>query len=481
MSQRAYVGAKHNGLYNQSLTFNTSVPSQNTYYVGTYKLSAIKQSECFFWNRVDKVFATNAHSERFGLRVQYQSPSLPLTCIETNPGPHKQKNTARKRKNISPNPTSIRSIRKESVVSLPALIPPVHMVNVPYGGEHPAGKLKRTKSEGHLRRKPKFFKSQPKGRKRVLSSNARPKFSNRARSGSPPPTNNINFNKLTIAEGRKFAVIPATMRIEYTQMRPIAVNCRPPDFLKTKMLEWDLELSKAKQQLSKPGRHVPELKVDVSESTVVVQNFLAIDVPDLEVDKRLLYYHRRIPRGFNYRPEKKYLDGVITSTSITSTGTTAVIFNIPQGDAQGERVGDQVYLKSLKMSWTFAAANADVFSGMMLSIVKWIPNISLDSPNWGYFFSNASQPTESFAYYPLYGNYHQMWKHKHEYTGTATVPTVGSAYMRTFKIKLGYVVTYLAGSSSASTNTLLLNYVSDSFAPPYPTMQCTVRVEYYDC
>jgi len=201
----------------------------------------------------------------------------------------------------------------------------------------------------------------------------------------------------------------------------------------------------------------------------------------LEIEKQLYYLWFKIPRPNGWVGEVKRVDGFIPSTNLTATGAVAPVFNVPQGDGIGQRIGDRIWVKRIKLRITINAANSDVFSLCNMFLVVWIPNMSLDTPNIGYFKLNSSEVAQSLQNYQLYPNYHMLWDWHQEFTGTNTVPTTGSAFTFTIDIPLEFMVTYLTASSSASSCTVLLGTSADSAITPFPAYDASGELSFVDC
>lgn len=180
----------------------------------------------------------------------------------------------------------------------------------------------------------------------------------------------------------------------------------------------------------------------------------------------------------------KYIDAILAATSVTAAGTTAALVNIPQGYAQSQRIGDKVELVKLELNaLTMTAVNSDVYSHARVVIYRWKENIADTSPTIALLFET---PTTNSCFSNMnYENrllYRVCWDRAFSLAGTSTVPTDKSDhYLRKIRIPLrGKTLQYRLASSSASTDTLCIAYLSDSAATPFPVITFCFRLWYYD-
>jgi hypothetical protein len=180
----------------------------------------------------------------------------------------------------------------------------------------------------------------------------------------------------------------------------------------------------------------------------------------------------------------KYIDAILGATSVTASGTTAALVNIPQGYAQSQRIGDAVEIVKIHLTaFTMTAANADVYSHTRFIFYRWKENIADTAPTVALILQT---PTTNSCFSALnYDNkllYRVCWDKTFSLTGTATVPTDKSDHYLT-RIRIppkGKRLQYRAASSSASTDTMCILYISDSAASPFPVMTFNFRIWYYD-
>jgi hypothetical protein len=179
--------------------------------------------------------------------------------------------------------------------------------------------------------------------------------------------------------------------------------------------------------------------------------------------------------------EKKYIDANLTSTSITATGSCGILVNIPQGVTQGTRVGDEVTLDKILFNMNITAANSDVFSHVRTILFQWHPNINLGTPSVADILETPTNTFYSQLNFQWRDQYTVLYDKVWSFTGTATVPTDKSdQIVYTTVWPKRRAMKWILGSTSASSNTICLLYISDSAASPFPALQFSLRVEYLD-
>lgn len=80
--------------------------------------------------------------------------------------------------------------------------------------------------------------------------------------------------------------------------------------------------------------------------------------------------------------EPNYIDHTISGgTDIVNSGAPEDIFSPPQGDGNGERVGDRISFKSLSLNYTVYSNNTGSVSPVVRIILfKWKPDTANDTP-----------------------------------------------------------------------------------------------------
>lgn len=180
----------------------------------------------------------------------------------------------------------------------------------------------------------------------------------------------------------------------------------------------------------------------------------------------------------------KYIEQQVNAQSMTVTGSIGALVNIPQGNAQAQRIGDIVDICKIEMSaLSISAFNSDVVSHARFTLFQWFPNIAGEAPTIPTLYETpTSDSIYSFLNYEYRQLYHIIWDKRLSMCGTLTVPTDKSDYLFVNKSWSGNYkpIQYLLGSSSASAGTICVAYSSDSAAPPSPTISYNFRIWYWD-
>jgi hypothetical protein len=179
--------------------------------------------------------------------------------------------------------------------------------------------------------------------------------------------------------------------------------------------------------------------------------------------------------------ESKFIDVTLAASSVTATGTIGVLANIPQGIGQSQRIGDQVTLTRILANIDITAANSDVFSHARFIMFQWHPNVTLDSPTIANILQTPANTFYSMLNWQLSDQFTILYDKVWSLLGTSTVPTDKSdQIVFTTVLPRRKIVNWTAGSTSASSNTIFLLYISDSAGSPFPQIQFSIRMEYLD-
>lgn len=181
----------------------------------------------------------------------------------------------------------------------------------------------------------------------------------------------------------------------------------------------------------------------------------------------------------------KYIDALTTGPqNMTATGTIGALVNIPQGNAQSQRIGDLVEIAKINLiALSVTAANSDVYSHARVILFRWKPSIGSATPNVGEILQTPSvNSVYSALNYEERSTYSIQWDRHFSLTGTSTVPTDKSDHFlvnQTIPVH-GKSIVYDLGSASNSTGTMCILYLSDSAASPFPVLMFNFRIWYYD-
>jgi hypothetical protein len=194
---------------------------------------------------------------------------------------------------------------------------------------------------------------------------------------------------------------------------------------------------------------------------------------------------KTIDKEIERQTQTKYIDAITSSPlAVTTSGVIGALFNVTQGDQEGQRTGDAVRILTLTIGTFEAYAyNADVISHMRMIIFQWLPNIAdfaptiadiLETPSTNSCFSllNVEHSPE----------YIILFDRLFTFAGTATVPTARSDHvMKNRRVKKPPKnIVYEATSSSGSSGTVVIMFISDSAASPNPAVNYAFRAWYKD-
>jgi len=180
-----------------------------------------------------------------------------------------------------------------------------------------------------------------------------------------------------------------------------------------------------------------------------------------------------IPLPLNMR----HFDNVATNTNITSAGVLADEVDIPQGQTDGQRVGDAILLHSLEGIFSLSTQNSDVFNNVRCLLIKWLPNSALLVPVTSSILTSAT-PWSMHTWTNENTNFIVLWDKLVSLSGTATNPCSSGNQNFGFKFNFGGELVRYASSATSGPGHYFLMFISDSAAPPYPVINYTVRVVY---
>lgn len=168
--------------------------------------------------------------------------------------------------------------------------------------------------------------------------------------------------------------------------------------------------------------------------------------------------------------------------TVDSTGTVTCLSIITQGDSDEERIGDQLYLRSIQIMWN--AEIADTFNYLRLIIFQWFPQVT-DTQN--------SPPTIAnnilFAGTSAQENYNMPYYHDSRYLfrilydKTVTVSTdfpCTKRFVHTITKGFKRKLQYFASSSTNGMNQIFVLKISDSTAASHPEINSAFKLNFSD-
>jgi len=190
--------------------------------------------------------------------------------------------------------------------------------------------------------------------------------------------------------------------------------------------------------------------------------------------------------------ELKYFSAVATATAVTVTGAiTGVPFDVPQGDTDQSRDGDQLMWCGhidLKLQCVNGqGATADIYNNIRYMIFQWHPS---STPTSAAILLNGPSGAPD-----IYSNYNHDQRQQYLVLFDRVFTTVGAGNtapipntnivttgLKTFRVSLERATKkaqYQAGGATG-TNRLYVLYLSDSALATHPTLAYATKVVFRD-
>jgi len=165
------------------------------------------------------------------------------------------------------------------------------------------------------------------------------------------------------------------------------------------------------------------------------------------------------------------------TTGFQAIGTTYV----PQGDGQGQRIADTIWVQRLEVRADVTLANADVYGLARVGFFKWVPSNALAVPDGSEIFQTyTTNPVLSFFCVETREYYRIFADETLNLSGTATNPTAFSQHWLSRTLELGGVMVQYDLGVTTGTGHIFMYWVSDSTVVPHPLLEYNVRIWYYD-
>lgn len=182
--------------------------------------------------------------------------------------------------------------------------------------------------------------------------------------------------------------------------------------------------------------------------------------------------------------EKKYrLSTSNGGQTVDATGTVTCISNIPQGDSDEERIGDQIYLRSIEVMWD--AVVYDTYNFLRLMIIQWFPQVTDTSGTSPISIANniLFDGTSDVENYNMPYYHDNRYQFRVLYDKTITVNTDMPATRRHhFHITKGFKrkIQYYGSSTTNGMNQIFVIKISDSTAASHPTINSAFKLNFSD-
>lgn len=181
-------------------------------------------------------------------------------------------------------------------------------------------------------------------------------------------------------------------------------------------------------------------------------------------------------RAQNLLIEPKYLDTSAVAQSVSTSGTFAYLTLLNNGTTDITRIGDMISLHSIDMRWS--AIVADATNIVRVVLIQWNPDTTIETPTYNAVFAGAGSPVNSPFNHDGNKKFTVVYD-KRVFLSTA-IGTAGDAvYIMATNSKLNNRIQFISGSQN-SMGGLYLILLSDSIASTHPTVDYSVRINWYD-
>jgi hypothetical protein len=174
--------------------------------------------------------------------------------------------------------------------------------------------------------------------------------------------------------------------------------------------------------------------------------------------------------------ERKFFD-VASANAISFSGSVFPLSDIPQGDSDQTRDGDQIMPKSLEIG--FQAFCADSSNTVRVVVFRWKPFFSFHNP----LASDILQSTGTSTGYlsPLNHDKRKQFDLLYDHTVQMVLTMSNSVVSWSRKIKLSAIkCQWNTGQTTDVSNGFYVMAISDSAAIAHPQLQFYSRVNYTD-
>jgi len=189
-----------------------------------------------------------------------------------------------------------------------------------------------------------------------------------------------------------------------------------------------------------------------------------------------------VKRVMNENKELKVYDENSSAFTIGAGATLSLLSGITQGAAQAQRVGDQVELVSLEITYEVVQANTDIYSNTRVLIFQWFPNTTLIAPVLASILYNTAAIGPYSQYNWQYRDqYHVIYDKLFSQAGisTSVASSTNMSVLRHRLTNFRKPIKYTPGTAAGS-NHLYFLFMSDSTIAPFPVGSFATRLEYRD-
>lgn len=147
----------------------------------------------------------------------------------------------------------------------------------------------------------------------------------------------------------------------------------------------------------------------------------AVVLPKASIPYRFQYAtHRDVAKMIKRKKQVGYLDTLPSSAvSVNSTGTFTRLTTIPQGDGQGQRVGDAVSVSGLRYHGLYKSNSlsaATTIHYLRVVFFRWLPDSNIEAPTLAKLFEVTTDNQTHFigdrtarSKFQVLADYHQVF------------------------------------------------------------------------
>lgn len=178
--------------------------------------------------------------------------------------------------------------------------------------------------------------------------------------------------------------------------------------------------------------------------------------------------------------EKKYFIDSAGPTSVSNTGQSFTLCDVPQGDGQSERLGNRVNLKQLLVNWNMAGG--DNYQMFRLMVIQ---QTDTTAPGLTNIFSNANTALAPLSQYvnDQISNIRVLYD-----SGAISQYGSGSSFNKSGKIRINFAtkknamksVNYEADANVDGPGAVRLYVISDSGTATHPNFGYVSKLLYTD-
>lgn len=172
--------------------------------------------------------------------------------------------------------------------------------------------------------------------------------------------------------------------------------------------------------------------------------------------------------------EKKYITFQATGSIDNATGVQLSLLDIPQGDTDSTRDGDQLYLRSIYFKAELAVGDNTNF--VRCTVFQWFPTLTGIPALTDIYLAGHSlvlSPINHDKRFNFRVLYDKVWNMRNVFNPTEYVEIYLNKRFRRY-------IQYVGGATAIADNRIFMIWSSDSGAAPHPTVNYDMKVNFSD-